>query len=155
MKLIKNYRQTLKKTINQVAEYRNSMKFLIKNKKLFFKMLVLCIFECLTYASMIYFVIRAFAAGDNVATFTFLIVCIVKYYICFMASSYIPLPGGTGLMEITFIFMFFTEVGEFIAIALLIWRFISYYLILTHGFIHEMVLIVKNLSANRKKSIQT
>ena len=68
-----------------------------------------------------------------------------------MASSYIPLPGGTGLMEITFIFLFGIVVGDYIVWALLIWRIISYYFILIHGFSHEMISIGKNLAANREK----
>ena len=151
MKLVKNYRQSLRKTINQVAEYRNSMKYLLKNKALFFKMIILNILECLSYAMMAYFVARAFVSGGDSATFGFLLACLAKYYICYMASCYIPLPGGTGLMEITFIFLFGIVVGDYIVWALLVWRFISYYFILIHGFSHEMISIAKNLSASRKK----
>ena len=151
LKIVKNYRQTLKKTINQVSEYRSSMKYLLKNKKLFFKMIILCIFECLTYASMTYFVIRAFASGAETTTFIFFIVCIVKYYICSMASSYIPLPGGTGMMEISFIFLFGIVVNDYIVWALLAYRIISYYLLLAHGFVHEMVHIGKNFIKNKRE----
>jgi len=151
MKIVKNYRQSLRKTINQVAEYRNSMKYLMKNKMLFFKMIVLNILECVSYALMAYFVTRAFVSGGDSATFGFLIACLAKYYICYMASCYIPLPGGTGLMEITFIFLFGIVVGDYIVWALLVWRIISYYFILVHGFSNEMVSIARNLSANKKK----
>ncbi len=151
MKLVKNYRATLKKTINQAAEYRNSSKLLLKDKKLLLKSLACCLIESLSLALIVYFVIRAFSTGAETATFAFLIMCIVKHFICTMASSYIPLPGGTGLMEITFIFIFSSEVGDFIAIALLIWRILSYYSILLHGFVHEMILIGKNLAKARKQ----
>ncbi len=151
MKLVKNYRAALRKTINQVSEYRNSMKYLMKNKGLFFRMIIYNIIECLSYAMMSYFVVRAFVSGADTTTFTFFLACISKYYICYMASCYIPLPGGTGLMEITFIFLFGIVVGDFVVWALLAWRIISYYFILVHGFSHEMVSIFKNLSRNRKK----
>ncbi len=150
LKIVKNYRQTLRKTINQVAEYRNSVKYLWKNKKLFFKMIILCVCECISYAMIVYFVVRAFAVNDSVVPLAFVGICILKFYICEMASSFIPLPGGTGLMEITFIFMFFFEVGDFIALALLIWRFMSYYSVLIHGFVHEMIKIGRNFAKNRK-----
>ena len=67
-----------------------------------------------------------------------------------MASSYIPLPGGTGLIEISFIFLFGIVVRENIVWALLAWRFLSYYLIVLHGFVHELSGIVKKLIKNRK-----
>ena len=127
------------------------MKFLVKNKKLFFKMIILNILECLSYSMMTYFVVRAFVSGGDSATFGFLLACLAKYYICYMASCYIPLPGGTGLMEITFIFLFGIVVQDYIVWALLVWRIISYYFILIHGFSQEMVQITKNLIANKKK----
>lgn len=150
MKIVKNYRNALRKTINQVAEYRNSMKYLLKNKWLFVRMIIYNIIECLSYAMMSYFVVRAFVSGGDTTTFAFFLACISKYYICYMASCYIPLPGGTGLMEITFIFLFGIVVGDYVVWALLAFRIISYYFILVHGFTHEMISIFKNLSQNRK-----
>lgn len=151
MKIVKNYRVTLKKFINQVSEYKTSMSYLWKHKKLLVKMILLSVMECLTYAIMPYFVVMAFAGETGMSPLMFLFICIVKYYICSMASSYIPLPGGTGLMEISFIFLFGIVVNDAVVWALLIWRFLSYYLILVHGFTHELIKIVKNLVANRKK----
>lgn len=149
---IKNYRATLKKTINQVAEYKSSMKYLIKNKKLLIKMIFLSVMECLTYAVMPYFVVQAFLVDAvGMSAMMFLFICIVKYYICAMASSYIPLPGGTGLIEIAFIFLFGIVVNENIVWVLLGWRFLSYYLIVLHGFVHELIGISKNIVKNRKR----
>lgn len=147
--LVKNYRETLKKTINQVAEYKSSMKYLRKHPKLLFKMILLSILESLSYATMIYFVVMAFSANID-TSLSFFLFCIVKYYICAMASSFIPLPGGTGMMEISFIFLFM-ELENTIVFALLAWRFLIYYLILIHGFVHELIGISKNLYKNRKK----
>ena len=33
---------------------------------------------------------------------------------------------------------------------LLLWRFLSYYIILIHGFIHELYKIFKNIAKNKK-----
>ena len=151
LKIVKNYRQSFKKTLSQVAEYKASFKYLWKNKKLLLKMIGLCIVECLTYAVMPFFVVMAFAGDINMSIPLFLVVCVSKYYICSMASSFIPLPGGTGLMEIAFIFLFGVTVSENIVWALLAWRFLSYYLIILHGFIHELRHIATNLIKNRKK----
>ncbi len=150
LKLVKNYRETFQKVLNQVAEYKVSFKYIWKKKKMLLKMLLLSVFECLTYAIMPYFVVQAFAETITIEPFLFLIICISQYYVCAMASSFIPLPGGTGLMEISFIFLFGIIVGDNIVWALLAWRILSYYLILAHGFVHEFVHIIKGFVKNRK-----
>ena len=154
IKIVKNYRQTLKKTMNQVAEYRSSMRYLWRKKKLLFKMIALSMLESLSYAIMPYFVVMAFAGTININPIMLVFICIVQYYICAMASSFIPLPGGTGLMEISFIFLFGAGVinlGDNIVWALLAWRFLSYYFILIHGFTHELAKIVKGFIKSRRK----
>ena len=52
-----------------------------------------------------------------------------------LASSFIPLPGGTGMNEVSFMAIFapyFT--GGSIFWAMLLWRFFTYYLYLILGF---------------------
>ena len=110
--------------------------------------------EILALASIPFFVTLALTDitfVSNYAMISFWAECLVKYYICYFASAYIPLPGGTGLMEIAFIFLFGVTVSENIVWALLAWRFLSYYLIILHGFIHELRHIIVNLIKNRKK----
>lgn len=151
LKIVKNYRKTFKKVLNQVSEYKLSMSYLWKHKLLLLKMIVLSILECLSYAMIPYFVAMAFAVNLDMSPMLFIVVCIAKYYICTMASSFIPLPGGTGLIEITFIFLFGSIVGDSIVWALLIWRILSYYLIIAHGFVHELGQITHNFIKNSKK----
>ena len=64
----------------------------------------------------------------------------LKYYICYFASTYIPLPGGTGMMEIAFVILFSSIIGpNFVAWGFLIWRFASYYSTIVQGFIITLV----------------
>ena len=154
LKIVKNYRVSLKKAINYVAEYRSSMKYLWKRKWLLTKMILLATVECLSYAIMPYFVVMAFCTTIDLNAFMLIFICIVQYYICAMASSFFPLPGGTGLMEISFILLFGAGVinlGDSIVWALLAWRFLSYYLILVHGFINELYKIIKSMIKNKTK----
>ena len=151
LKIVKNYRLTVKKVMGQVAEYKSSMHYLRKRKLVLLKMIILSLVECLSYAIMPYFVVMAFAGPLDMSPFLFIVICLTKYYICSMASSFIPLPGGTGLMEISFIFLFGIVVNENIVWALLLYRFISYYLIIIHGFGHELIKIGKNIYKNRQK----
>lgn len=156
LKIVKNYRVTLKKWLGQVNEYKASGRFLIKNKKLLLKMILYSCLETLSYAGISFFVIMAFMdpaymSEANVSIWFILLSCIVKYYICSMAGSYIPLPGATGLMEIAFIALYGEFVGDAIVWALLTWRIMSYYFILVHGFINEITKIVKNISKSKKE----
>ena len=150
LKIVKNYRQTLKKWLTQVGEYKSSMKYLSKNKLLLFKMIIFSMLETLSYACISFFVVMAFFEGSEVSAVSLLFACIVKYYICAMAGSYIPLPGATGLMEIAFISLYSMYVSDAIVWALLAWRIISYYFIVVHGFTHEVISIVKGITKMRK-----
>ena len=44
-----------------------------------------------------------------------------------LASSCCPLPGGTGMNEITFSVLFTSYLPSQVFVALLLWRFASYY----------------------------
>jgi uncharacterized protein (TIRG00374 family) len=156
LKIVKNYRVTLKKWLGQVNEYKASGKFLIKNKKVLVKMILYSCLESLSYAGISFFVVMAFMnptymVENNIGIGFILLSCIVKYYICSMAGSYIPLPGATGLMEIAFIALYGEFVGDAIVWALLTWRIVSYYFILIHGFINEITKIAKNVSKSRRE----
>ena len=154
MKFVKNYRKSYRKLMSQVEEYKFSMQYLLSNKKILFKLLTLNLIENLVYALMPYFVVMAFISEMSVSPLSLLFLCVAKYYLCTMASSFIPLPGGTGMMEISFIVLFGMTVGNNVVWALLGWRFFSYYLILIHGFIHELIKIFKNISKNKKDKIK-
>ena len=155
LKIVKNYRATLKKWLDQVSEYKASMDYLKKNKKLLLKMVFYSCLESLSYACISFFVVMAFMdptylANNPTSIWFILFTCVVKYYICSMAGAYIPLPGATGLMEIAFIALYGEFVGDAIVWALLSWRIISYYFILLHGFIHEMTKIIRNDSKEKR-----
>ncbi len=146
IKLVKNYRQTYRKVMNQVSEYKFSMKYLKRNKGILFKLIIYSIIECLSYAVMAYFVALAFSSlTSEIVPSEFLLIALSEFYLCQMASCYIPLPGGTGLMELSFILLFGNVVGNNIVWALLIFRFFTYYLIIVHGFIHEVGRITRLL----------
>ena len=159
LKIVKNYRATLKKWLDQVTEYKSSGKFLLKNKKLLFKMILYSCLESLSYAGISFFVVMAFLdptylGSSGFSVWFILFSCIIKYYICSMAGSYIPLPGATGLMEIAFIALYGEFVGDAIVWALLTWRIMSYYFILIHGFVNEITKIAKNVSASKREKRQ-
>ena len=149
IKIVKDYRKSFRKVLNQVAEYKFSMRYLWNNKKLLFSLLGLNIVEVICLSLFPFIVVMALGnITENWILVMFL--CMVKYYLCQMASSFIPLPGGTGLMEISYIILFGMILGDNIVWGLLIWRFMSYYIILIHGFVHELIKIIKNFVRTKK-----
>lgn len=168
--IVKNYRKTFDKLMQQVKEYQSSIKYLNKHKGTLFIMILLCLIECIAFSLIPFCVSMAF--GNIVFTSaTDVLMCMVitmaQYYLCLLVSTCLPLPGGTGTMEICYIFLYAIgaySVGENIVWALLFFRLISYYLVLLQGFIHiiieNIVRTVKNNSGksskinNQSKTIQ-
>ncbi len=140
--LIKDYRTSYKKFMNQVAEYQNSIRYLKKHIWLLLSTLFTVLVEIIALASVPFVVCLAigditFASSADV--WRFYIECLAKYYICYMASAYIPLPGGTGMMEISFVILFTSAIGSnFVVWGFLIWRLVSYYVVILQGFIQTI-----------------
>lgn len=139
LKLVKDYRTSYKKLMNQVTEYQNSMAYLKKHWGLSIGLVSLVAIEILAVASVPFVVSLALTDINFWSTnqfFEFYFECLAKYYICYMASSYIPLPGGTGMMEISFVILFSDIIGSnFVVWAFLIWRILSYYILIVQGFV--------------------
>ena len=143
LRIFKDYRTAYKKIINQVTEYRNSIDYLKRHGHTLLLSVVLVLIEILALASIPFFVTLGltditFISGT--AMLGFWAECLVKYYICYFASTYIPLPGGTGMMEIAFVILFSSVIGSsFVAWGFLIWRIASYYSTIVQGFVITLV----------------
>lgn len=149
LRIFKDFRAAYKKIITQVTEYRNSIDYLKKHGLTLLLSVVLVLIEILALASIPFFVTLALTDITFAGTPAFLAFwteCLVKYYICFFASSYIPLPGGTGMMEIAFVILFSSIIGpSFVAWGFLLWRFASYYSTIIQGFGITLFDVFKNL----------
>ena len=140
LRIVKNYRKSYNKIMLQVREYQNSIGFLKQNKWVMFKCVLYSVVQILTYFSLPLVCIYAFGNGLPL-TFEFWFIIFTRFMICQMAAVIIPLPGGTGMMEIGFILCFGSSsiLGNNVVWALLAWRILSYYLCLVHGFIQTLV----------------
>lgn len=156
LKIFKDYRVAYKKIIYQVTEYRNSIDYLKKHPLTLLLSVGLVLIEILALASIPFFVTLGLTNISFVGfaeTFDFWVECLVKYYICYFASTYIPLPGGTGVMEISFVILFSSIIGpNFVAWGFLIWRFASYYSSILQGFIITLVDVVKGFIGKKVKN---
>lgn len=140
LRIVKNYRKSYNKIMMQVREYQNSMDFLKKNKSVMVKCVIYSIIECISYFAIAVVCIYAFTTNQEF-TFTFFFETLTKFLICQMAAAIIPLPGGTGMLEVGFILAFgsTTMLGDNVFLALLAFRIISYYLLLLHGFVQTVI----------------
>ncbi len=76
-------------------------------------------------------------------------------FLLFTSASYTPLPGASGAQEGGFLIFFagaFTQ-GT-IGLALLVWRFFSYYLFLLIGAVLSIIGSIRGKKADREKSAQ-
>jgi uncharacterized protein (TIRG00374 family) len=138
LKIVKNYREAYKKLLNQVTEYQNSINYLRKHLGMAILLVLVVSVEIIALASVPFVVsigLTNIHFWSSNQFFEFYFECMAKYYICYMASSYIPLPGGTGMMEISFVILFSSVIGSnFVVWAFLIWRLLSYYILIVQGF---------------------
>lgn len=157
LRIVKDYRKSFEKFNNQVIEYQNSTSYLGRNKGVMFQTIMLSVIENIAYASIPFAIVMAFS-GIQITCFGdfFYIwgVCVVLYYICSMATAGIPLPGGTGMMELSYILFFGTSSligGVNIVWGLLFYRIFSYYIIIIHGFIQTVIDSSLSIAKNRTK----
>ncbi len=144
LKIVKDPRKTFIITMRQVMYYQRSIKYFART----WWVALVCIFNSvgivLLQASIPFFIYCAFATPS----FQVAISIFVKFVICELAVKIIPLPGGSGVAEISFAALFgalFSEGTLFWA--LLIWRFFSYYLYLLQGM---FVIIYDFVYGNRR-----
>lgn len=147
MKLVKNYEKTYFKTMRALLEYQHSIKFYLKSF-----WVSLCAFS----TSAIMIILKALIPylvyvmlSDKVEVGFAVIFC--KYIICELATMYIPLPGGTGMAELSFTAVFSALFDDGLLFwAMLIYRIASYYIYLIQGFFVQIYDIIIGNKRDKK-----
>lgn len=147
IKLVKNPKLTFTKVVRLLTEYRRSIIFYLKNFWTTFftfmlSALIIVLKACIPY--MIYcFLVPQATVGFGLV--------FIKFLLCELATTYIPLPGGSGMAEISFNALFaslFLDATGAIFWALLIYRIATYYIYILQGF----VIIVYDIAYGDKKN---
>lgn len=131
LRLVKNYDKCYGKVMGVVEDYQNIMKEYSKSKLDVLYLVVLHAIRIVCIYSIPYFIYCIFPyTGGKVASYSdfFIFTALID-----LASSFIPLPGGTGMNEITFTAIFKDYFLGNTFWALLIWRFCTYYFYLLQG----------------------
>ena len=132
MKIVKNYDKQYEKLTKYVSDFQDIMKQYAKSPKDFIILTILNLARNVLNYSMPFFIAKFFIPGLEGAYYIKLLVMSV---LVDLSSSFFPLPGGTGLNEISFTAAFGSVVGQtnVLVWVLLAWRFCSYYFYLVQG----------------------
>lgn len=145
IKLIKNYDATYEKLLNIVEEYQRTVKFFVKSPFLLIATILFSVAYLVIQYSIPYFIYCAFCGTPSTEVWVQML--IVSLMID-LAASFIPLPGGSGVAELSFTAMF---AGLFLGAsfwALLFWRLLTYYGYVIQGFL----LLVYDAAWGNKKN---
>lgn len=124
LKLVKDKEETIKKLNNHVKTFHDGTKNLLKDKKNLVIVVILQIISLTTY----YLVPLAilYSMGDY-SSFNALIAIITTSYVMII-GAFVPLPGGTGGLEYSFITFFGNFInGSKLTTLMIMWRFCTYY----------------------------
>lgn len=157
LRIVKDYRKTYNKIMGQVLEYQSSMKYLHQHKGTLAWCILFGAIDVIAHFAMPFAIVMAFSPNNIVSAteiFTILGISICKFVVCQMAAVVIPLPGGTGMMEFSFIALFGVSslIGSTnIVWGLLAWRFLTYYFTILQGFIISTVDTIVRITRARKE----
>ena len=131
MKIVKNYDKQYERITKYISDFQDVMKQYAKSPKDFIVMLFLSFLKLFLNYSMPFFIVNLFMSLDG----SFYFQLFVMTMLVDMSSSFFPLPGGTGMNEISFTNAFGSLIGQgnILVWVLLVWRFFSYYVYLVQG----------------------
>lgn len=137
MHIVKNFNRALYKSMRFIRQYQNAFKYFVKKPWVIISEVLLSFIDMVAMAMISYLIYLAFNFPyNNVSVFPIL----AMSFLCSFATSYIPIPGGSGVAEISFAALFsklFTDGTTFWA--LVMWRVFTYYLIIVIGFIFTLI----------------
>lgn len=135
---IKNIESKEEKTNEELIQYRQSSKYIRKNKRKFIEAILRSFIQMFFYHTIIFFTYKAF----NLQSISFIKIFMLEAILHCAASS-IPLPGAIGISENIFLKIFKGAFSKkMIRGALLVHRFTSFYL---YVFISLIVVILNEI----------
>ena len=145
--IVKNYKKSFVKVMKTVREYTLTMRKFVSNGWIALGMLLSrALTFILTYS--VPFVVYAVFKPLGADWFNLYVELFTIALVTDLACCLIPLPGGTGMAEISFAVLFGSFFGDSLSVwALLLWRVFTYYGILLQGLI---IMFYDYLIGNKK-----
>lgn len=147
LRIVKDVAKTSSRWDAALQDFHASVDILTKHPYQFLTLFFLSVIQVVCLMSAVYFVYRGF--GLNAAPYTSLLTIQLELYI---AASFTPLPGASGAQEGGF-YLFFGAIfpQTILFAALLVWRFLTYYLSIIIGFM--AVAFSSGSGSKRKKTL--
>lgn len=125
LKIVKNKEEQLEKWEATCNEYYDGFNSFRNNRQTVWKCILLELIALMIEYMIPLCIFKSLGPTINLN----IISCLVASVFVYMSGCYIPIPGGTGGMEYGFMNYFANFTGVFlISPALILWRFITYYL---------------------------
>lgn len=129
--IIKNPFTEEKRLIRYLQQFHNNLKLILSRKELMIKTIIFSVFRLTTFYFIPYFICLSFGITNVIISNIIAAAAFVQLF-----TSFVPVPGATGGAESSFYFSFgIFFMNNYIYTALLIWRFITYYLGLMLGWL--------------------
>lgn len=145
VRIVKDYEATVNKVERQLEDFRSELVILQKNKNILISVTIINFVRLTILYSIPYFCAKALAL--DVSTITLDEFIGVTSFI-YMITAFIPIPGASGGSEGTFVIMFGYLLGGVGAkSSMIIWRFVTYYLVMIVG----ALVFALNKEINRKE----
>jgi uncharacterized protein (TIRG00374 family) len=146
-RIIKNRDKWLRKALKTLKKYDKSADYIKGNKKVLFHVFIITIIQRICLFSVTYIIYLAFGLHGASA---FQIIALQT--IIALAVDSLPLPGGMGASESSFLVIFLTIFGEeFVLPGMLLSRGITYYALLI---ISALVTAFGSIKQKRKKNLE-
>ena len=145
--IVRNKEKAASRYVETVQKYSDCVKVLVEQKKMCAITLFLGILYQCAICSIPYFVIQAFGGGIGfLSTFATTVVI-------YAAITFIPTPGNSGVAEGVFYAVFSMLTSGYIFWAMLVWRFLVYYIFILVGIvIHVFEFIGKKKHAHHTQN---
>ncbi len=131
LRLIKDKEKATDYITKEISRFHDSFTLVRKKPKIIINMFIFSMLQLTAYFSIPFFVCL------SMGVYVDIINVIAASAFVLMISSFVPLPGASGGAEGSFLLFFglFFGEGEFISIAILLWRIITFYLPIGVGMI--------------------
>lgn len=132
LKLVKNYDNAYNKIIKHVDEFQTSMRYVSSKAGHIVIIMLLTAVEYMAFLSIPYFICIAF--GQSHSWELYLSILALNVYVTY-AVSLMPTPGTSGAAEAVFLLLFRALFSQGAFWAMLIWRFMTYYIFIIIGLV--------------------
>lgn len=150
MRIVKRKYKTNRKLVYEIQEYCNSIKTLCQRWWKLIPLILITLLEVIVYTALPFFTILALA--DIQPTYELLLQILCLNIISQASANLIPTPGNSGALETTTSLVFITVSGinQIIGWAILVWRFLTYYLYILTGIGINIFDIIRSAIRNRR-----